>query len=166
MDFKDPREIWNQSSKAVLCRHTSFIWNKGPVISEITLKIKSNLYVGHVNISLDFDTVTFTKNNESLQNFPTDVNCIKVMPYDSAKLLVLSRAFVNVYLSSKGFCGIHLKPILINLILNTLRPRRNEQHFADDIFKHIFFNENVWILIKISPKFVPWGPINNIPSLV
>ena len=50
--------------------------------------------------------------------------------------------------------------------LNSLRPRRNEQHFADDIFKHIFFNENVWILIKISLKFVPKGPINNIPALV
>ena len=51
-------------------------------------------------------------------------------------------------------------------IINTLRPRWNEQHFADDIFKHIFWNENVWISIKISPKFVPKGPINNIPSLV
>ena len=50
--------------------------------------------------------------------------------------------------------------------LNTLRPRRNEQHFADDIFKLIFFNENVWISIKISLKFVPKGPINNIPALV
>ena len=50
--------------------------------------------------------------------------------------------------------------------INTLRPRRNEQHFADDIFKRIFFNENVWILIKISLKLVPQGPINNIPALV
>ena len=50
--------------------------------------------------------------------------------------------------------------------VNTLRPRRNEQHFADDIFKRIFFNENVWISIKISLKFVPKGPINNIPALV
>ena len=50
--------------------------------------------------------------------------------------------------------------------INTLRPRRNKQHFADDIFKCIFFNENVWISIKISPKFVPKGPINNIPALV
>ena len=50
--------------------------------------------------------------------------------------------------------------------LNTLRPRRNEQHFADDIFKRIFFNENVWISIKISLKFVPKGPINNISALV
>ena len=41
-----------------------------------------------------------------------------------------------------------------------------EQHFAVDIFKCIFFNENVWISIKISLKFVPKGPINNIPALV
>ena len=53
-----------------------------------------------------------------------------------------------------------------SLVVNTLRPRRNEQHFADDIFKRIFFNENVWISIKISLKFVPKGPINNIPALV
>ena len=32
---------------------------------------------------------------------------------------------------------------------------------ADDIFKYIFFNEIVSILIKISLKFVPKGPINN-----
>ena len=51
-------------------------------------------------------------------------------------------------------------------LFNTLRPRRNEQHFADDIFKRIFFNENVWISIKISLMFVPKGPINNIPALV
>ena len=50
--------------------------------------------------------------------------------------------------------------------LTTLRPRRNGQHFADDIFKHIFFNENVWISIKILLKFVLKGPINNIPALV
>ena len=52
------------------------------------------------------------------------------------------------------------------LWINTLRPRRNEQHFVDDIFKRIFFNENVWISTKISLNFVPNGPINNIPALV
>ena len=50
--------------------------------------------------------------------------------------------------------------------LNTLRPRQNGRHFADDIFKHILVNENVWIPIKISLKFVPKGSINNIPALV
>ena len=29
-----------------------------------------------------------------------------------------------------------------------------------------FFNENVWIAINISLKYVPAGPSNNIPSLV
>ena len=51
-------------------------------------------------------------------------------------------------------------------VLNTLRPRQNGRHFADDIFKCIFLNENVSIAIKISLKFVPNGPINNIPALV
>ena len=39
-------------------------------------------------------------------------------------------------------------------------------HFADDIFKHIFLNENGRIPIKISLKSVPKGPINTIPALV
>ena len=38
--------------------------------------------------------------------------------------------------------------------------------FPDDIFKCIFFNENVSILIRISLTFVPKAPINNIPALV
>ena len=50
--------------------------------------------------------------------------------------------------------------------INTLRPRRNRRHFADDIFKCILLNENVRISIKISLKFVPQGPINNILALV
>ena len=57
-------------------------------------------------------------------------------------------------------------PTYLCVCFNTLRPRRNEQHFADDILKRIFFNENVWISIKISLKFVPKGLINNIPALV
>ena len=50
--------------------------------------------------------------------------------------------------------------------LNTLRPRQNGRHFADGIFRCIFLNENVWISINISLKFVLKGPINNIPALV
>ena len=50
--------------------------------------------------------------------------------------------------------------------INTLKPRQNGRRFADDTFKRIFVNENVRILIKISLKFVPKGPINNIPALV
>ena len=49
---------------------------------------------------------------------------------------------------------------------NTLRPRQNGRHFPDDIIKWIVLNENAWIPIKISLKFVPQGPIINIPALV
>ena len=38
--------------------------------------------------------------------------------------------------------------------------------FRDDIIKFIFLNENEWISMKISLKFVPKGPISNIPALV
>ena len=49
---------------------------------------------------------------------------------------------------------------------NTLRPRQNGRHFADDIFECIFLNENVWISLEISLKFVHDVRINNIPVLV
>ena len=44
--------------------------------------------------------------------------------------------------------------------------RQGGRHFADDIFECIFLNENIWIPIIISLKFVPKGPINNIPAMV
>ena len=50
--------------------------------------------------------------------------------------------------------------------VNTLRPRQNCRHFADNIFKCIFLNENEWIWLMISLTFVPKVRINNIPALV
>ena len=51
--------------------------------------------------------------------------------------------------------------------INTLRPRPNGRHFADDIFGYIFVNEKFCILSKISlKKFVPKGPIDNNPAVV
>ena len=49
--------------------------------------------------------------------------------------------------------------------INTLRPRQNGRHFADDTFKRIFLNENIRISINISLKFLPKGPISNNPVL-
>ena len=63
----------------------------------------------------------------------------------------------------RGKCHINGSALAI---INTLRPRQNGRRFADDIFKYIFLNENVRILAKLSLKFVPEGPIDNIPALV
>ena len=56
--------------------------------------------------------------------------------------------------------------IIIIRCINTLRPRQNGRHFADDIFKCILLNENVWIAINISHNIIPKVSINNIPALV
>ena len=56
--------------------------------------------------------------------------------------------------------------VISHTMFNTLRPRQNGRHLADDIFKWIFLNENIWISLKISLKFVPEVRINNIPALV
>ena len=49
--------------------------------------------------------------------------------------------------------------------VNSLRPRQNGRHLADDTLKRFFLNDNVSIAIKISLKFVPKGPFNNIQAL-
>ena len=68
--------------------------------------------------------------------------------------------------SNKG--PVMLKASLYHdvIIFNTSRPRQNGRHFADDIFKCIFLNENARISLKRSLKFVPKLLINNIPALV
>ena len=60
-------------------------------------------------------------------------------------------------------CHVHL---LYAVDINTLRPRQNGRHFPDDVFKCIFLNENVLVLIKISLKFVPKDSFINTPALV
>ena len=49
---------------------------------------------------------------------------------------------------------------------NMLTHWKNACHFTDAIFKCIFLNENIWISVNISLKFVPGCQINNIPALV
>ena len=52
------------------------------------------------------------------------------------------------------------------LLLNSPAPGQNGHHFADNIFNHIFLNENSRIFIQISLKFVPTGPIDNKSALL
>ena len=75
----------------------------------------------------------------------------------------------NISLSLPGEISLHDNGItgaICHYCLNTWRLRQNGHHFVDDISKCIYLNENVWISIIMSPKFVPKGPVNNIPALV
>ena len=49
---------------------------------------------------------------------------------------------------------------------NSSPPEQNGHHFADDIFRHIFVNEKVYILIENSLTFVHKGLIDNYPPLL
>ena len=86
----------------------------------------------------------------------------------------LRKFTVHWFQSKPGYDGLHAQTYthLITYVMyscrcrwrtlfNTLRPRQSWCHFADDIFRCIFFNKNVWI--SISLKFVPKVPMSNIP---
>ena len=56
--------------------------------------------------------------------------------------------------------------IAFNKSISILSHRQNGHHFEYDIFKCIFVKKDDWVLIKISLKFVPKGPIISISALV
>ena len=92
--------------------------------------------------------------------------------------------FWLIFSTSVRSCGIHLRALssrylkiqinkmTLNIVfltlqwVNTLRLRQNGHYFADDIFKCIFLNKNIWISLYSSQKFVPKVWVNNIPALV
>ena len=61
------------------------------------------------------------------------------------------------------FIGSYSNRCEICLTVNTLRPRQNGRHFADELFKCIFLKKkSIKILLKFGSKY----PIDNIPALV
>ena len=83
-------------------------------------------------------------------------------------VLVLVHFLMQFYARLHVICYVIVLFIFIphSPLTPSLRLRRNRRHVADDIFKYIFLNENVWISIKVPLKFDPKGPNNNIPALV
>ena len=56
--------------------------------------------------------------------------------------------------------------VILQRIINTFRSGQNGLYFPDDILKCIFMNDNVWISLNFSLKFVPKVSIDNTPALV
>ena len=52
------------------------------------------------------------------------------------------------------------------MFIDRLRLRENGRHFADDSYKCILLNENFKISYEISLKYVPYGIIDNLATLV
>ena len=93
-----------------------------------------------------------------------DLQCIVTIMHAVCSLWCLLYLRFNPYHS--GLLYLHWgNNEFVPVQVNTLRPRKNDHHFQD-IFKCIFLNENIWISIKISLKFVPNDLIKNIPALL
>ena len=58
-----------------------------------------------------------------------------------------------------------MRPCLLTWF-NTLKSRQNGRHFAGDMSKRIFLNENKLISIDISLNPILYGQINNVTALV
>ena len=77
--------------------------------------------------------------------------------------LAPNRHLTNTWTSDEPvYWFIHASPCINYLI----SPGQNGCHFADDIFNFIFMNEKLCILIRISLKFAPKGPVDNKSALV
>ena len=86
------------------------------------------------------------------------VFCVYLEEIDCVIIMEFHYENIGKFMPSTG--------IIMTSAVNTLRPKQNGRHFADDSIKCIFLNEHIWISIEISLKFVPKGPNNNIPALV
>ena len=94
-------------------------------------------------------------------NLSSDLTLHKASPNFWLKLKMPLKSERTLQPSLYCYCDLMLLKASQHIEAET-----NGRHFADDIFKCIFLNENVWIPIKISLNFVPKGPINNIPTMV
>ena len=86
--------------------------------------------------------------------------------YEYEAVVWLSYRYNGNHYTCRGCLHIETGPWCHGYMVRTLRPKQNWRHFADEIFKCIFLNENVLVSLKISLKFVPKVPLNNIPGLV
>ena len=89
-------------------------------------------------IPLRTDYITTTKYKETM--------CIFHRAYGTSVYVCkdLSHCVCTVVTRSANF-QIILRLLKLLRYVNTLRPRQNGRHFADDPFKRIFLNENVYI---------------------
>ena len=116
-------------------------------------KLPRYLTVKYLNAKMNKETLSYWMGNRKIV-------------INNAALLKISCRFSVVLQNQHEQMGIDIKLKTRTNILSSLKPRQNGRHFADDIFKCIFLNENMWISINISLNFVSKGPIKNIPSLV
>ena len=73
------------------------------------------------------------------------ISCYDSLIVKYLKYIFVSIATPDIYIAPNSY----MLPWRHRAINNTLWPRQDDCHFADDIFKFIFLSENVWVSLKI-----------------
>ena len=89
----------------------------------------------------------------------TSVKCPGILNSFMAYISILSPLLVWLRSCKWGL-------VMLPCTINSSPPGQNGRHFASDIFKRIFLNEDFGISIWISLKFVPKGPIGSKSALI
>ena len=131
------------------------------VISNFYCPLSLSYYTLHIKVLYRFWIIkqTFRLNFSDMSL----VKCTKVPRYEC--IITFSTACdmsTYVYSPLKG-CWERLTggARAYNMQHWSFPPGPSGRHLADDIFRCIFVNEKFCVLIKISRKFVPKGPIDN-----
>ena len=93
-------------------------------------------------------------------------NHLAHLRFHTDKLEPLGQKLVELWYWKQSQSDRWWKSHEIYFPIKALRQRQNGHHFADNIFKCISSNDNAWISLTISLKFVSKVGINNIPALV
>ena len=129
------------------CRRQAIIWTNAEILLIWTLGTNFSEILGEIN-SFSLSKMHFKMSSAKWRLFGLGLN----------ELMCTSDLLTKLQFGEHGS--------LLLTWLNSLRPRQDGRHFADNTFNRIFVNENVRISINISLKFVAKGPISTIPALV
>ena len=140
---------WASGRLAISC--TAYITPTNIMPTNITPTHITPTYITSTNITPTYITPTNIR--------PTNITPTYITPTYITHLYHTHQHHTHLY-------HTHLYHTHLYHSLSSSLPGQNGCHFADNIFKCISPNEKALISIKISLKFVPKGPINNIPALV
>ena len=80
----------------------------------------------------------------------------KSRPFSDFNVLNITGFYADILLIKDPCCQMSFITVNILFTWSSMKSAyQNVHRFADDIFKSIFLNENVWISINVSLNFVP-----------
>ena len=121
------------------------------IVLTLTITAYSFLYQNHIWTPMSAVPPKYIKLNQPLTHlYQNPTTWTRFATLQSVDILIL-RCQCQVCTILYAFQSNQVQGVKVN----TLRLRQNGHHFSEDTFKCIFLNENIWILLNISLKFVP-----------